>query len=153
MPYSVKRFRFRLQTLLNIEENRERQSQIAFTKAVHELRQEEAVLASYQQEQQEAQGTMLQEIRQGASPRQLNAYDAYFGDLKERMKAQQARIAEAGKKAEEAQQELAERTKQRKILEKLRERARKAYDEETRQVENTFLDEVGAVMSARKMME
>ena len=153
MPYSVKRFRFRLQTLLSIEQNKEKQAQVTFKNAIDELRHQEALLAQLQEEYRLTQQAMLKDIQWGTSPQQLSAYDAYFNNLKSQMEEQQGRIAEAETAVETTRQELNERTKQRKILEKLRERAKESYDEEFRKVESTLMDEVGNSMTIRKMNE
>lgn len=149
MPYTVKRFRFRLQTLLNIEQNKEKQAQIAFSRAVQELRRQEETLARQEAEYRREQGAMAEAIRSGRSPRHLASYDALFQALKHRMQEQQQRIAQAKEAAEAARQELAERTRQRKILEKLKENAVAEYKEEVRHVEIATLDEVGNSMAIR----
>jgi flagellar FliJ protein len=150
MPYTVKRFRFRLQTLLNIEQNKEKQAQIAFQKAITELRRQRQVLADQEYEYQREQRAMAQAIRRGTSPQELSAYDLFFTGLKARMEEQKQRIAQADQAVEEARKELAERTKQRKIMEKLREKAQAAHDEEARRVETAMFDEVGTSLSFRK---
>jgi flagellar FliJ protein len=150
LPYSAKKFSFRLQTLLNIEENKERQAQQAFKKAIEEQRRQEAILEQQKEEMVRSQQAMLNDIQQGAAPQQLAAYDAYFHGLVEQMDAQQKRIAEAAQAAETARQHLAECSKKKKTLEKLKETALENYNDEVRKVENTLMDEIGSVMVARK---
>ena len=150
MPYSVKKFSFRLQTLLNIEENKEKQAQQAFQKAIEEQRRQEAILEQQREELIRSQQAMLNDIQQGAAPQQLAAYDAYFHSLIEQMDAQQQRIKEATQSAETARRHLAVCSKKKKTLEKLRENAWENYNDEVRKVENTLMDEIGSVMAVRK---
>lgn len=151
MPYSIKRFRFRLQALLNIEENKEKQAQIAFQKAMDELKHQEAILVEQEDEYRQGQEAMARDIQRRATPQALSFYDAYFNGLKAQMAGQRGRIAEAEKGAESARQELTARTKQRKILDKLKERAKEEYDEESRKVGVAMMDEVGTSLTIRKM--
>jgi flagellar FliJ protein len=153
MPYSIKRFRFRLQALLNIEKNREKQAQIAFQKAMNALRRQEAILEQQEQEYRRGQEAMAKDIQRRATPQALSSYDIYFNGLKRWMEDQRRCIAEAEKAVEAARKELAERTKKRKILDKLRERKKGEHDEESRKVEVSMMDEIGSSMTIRKMAE
>lgn len=153
MPYAVKRFRFRLQALLNIERNREKQAQIAFQRAASKLQREQAVLAQQEAEFKTEQAAMAAAIRRGASPHELSAYELFFAGLEKQMEAQRDRIKEAETALESARKEMIQRTKQRKILEKLKERAKEAYDEEVRHIEVNLLDEVGTTMIIQKSKE
>lgn len=150
MPYSVKKFSFRLQTLLNIEKNKEKQAQQAFQKAIEEQRRQEAILEQQKSEMIRSQQAMRNDIQQGAAPQQLAAYDAYFHRLMVQMDAQQKSIEEAARAAETARRHLAECSKKKKTLEKLEENALENYNDEVRKVENTLMDEIGSVMVARK---
>lgn len=143
MPYSVKRFRFRLQPLLNIEQNREKQAQRTFQRALAECRREQELLAQQEQEFAQEQQALARAIQPGATPQLLRAYELFFFGLKARMAVQRQRSAAAEQAAETARQELAARTKQRKVLEKLKEKALAAYQEEVRRIEMGLLDEVG----------
>jgi len=153
MPYSIKRFRFRLQTLLNIEKNREKQAQIAFQKAAQALRRQEAILAEQEEEYRRGQEAMAKDIQRRMTPQALGAYDVYFNGLKRWMAEQRVRIAEAEKAVAAARKELEERTKKRKILDKLRERKKEEYDEESRKVEVSMMDEIGSSITIRKMAQ
>ncbi len=149
MPYSVQKFSFRLQTLLNIEENKEKQAQQAFQKAIEEQRRQEAILVQQEQEFADGQQAMLTDIQQGAPPQRLASYDAYFHGLQARMDKQRSLIQEAAQTAETARRELAEQSKKKKTLEKLKENAWESYNEEVRKVDNTLMDEIGSTMAAR----
>ncbi|MDP6361464.1 MAG: flagellar export protein FliJ, partial [Planctomycetota bacterium] len=119
-------------------------------KAIEEQRRQEAILEQQQQELIRSQQAMLNDMQQGAAPQQLAAYDAYFHSLIEQMEAQQQRIKEATQAAETARQHLAECSKKKKTLEKLKENAWENYNDESRKVENTLMDEIGSVMAVRK---
>jgi flagellar FliJ protein len=151
MPYTVKRFRFRLQSLLHIEQSRERQAQIAFQKALGDLRRQQETLARQEEEFRIEQEGMAAAIRRGTSPQELFAYEQFFTGLKARMDAQRALIAQAEQAVETARKELVERTKKRKILERLKEKAKEQHSEESRHVEIAVLDEVGTSMTFQKL--
>lgn len=123
-----------------------------FQRAVTELSQQEQVLAGMQSEYESEQQAMAEAMQGRALPLELAAYDVVFRNLSDRMEEQRERIELAEQALEEAREALAERSKQRKVMEKLRENAKETYDDEARRIEINDLDEVGTSITIRNKM-
>ncbi len=121
-------FHFRFQALLNYRQQLEDMLELRFAMALQRLQQEQARLDGLQQERERQLAELMGQRRAGtlAVADILQAVH-YLRVLSERITEQEALVAEATAAAEAARQELVEMMKERKILEKLREKDRGVF--------------------------
>lgn len=116
-------FHFRFQTLLNYKQQLEDMLELRFTIALQHFQQEQARLEALQRDREQQLATLAEQQRQGALPvAEILQTTAYLHVLHARIQEQEQRVAEAAAAAEAARQELVAMMKERKILEKLREK-------------------------------
>ncbi|MBR6326683.1 MAG: flagellar export protein FliJ [Lachnospiraceae bacterium] len=136
------RFRFRLQNILNIKLKMETQARQEFANARKALDREEEHLAMLQRRGEEIQreGVELRSgvldfhaIRDNETGRMLN---------EQRIREQQIVIKRAGAVLEKARQNLEDAIKERKIYERLRERAFDEFMVEENRAESKVIDEL-----------
>ena len=141
----MKRFRFRLQRILDIREQirDELRQELVRKNQVrdHELR----VLAELEQESLRAM------IREGGtySASELVMFGDYRLRLKLRIEEQQGRVAVAMQEAEEAMARYVEASKEAKALEMLRQKRKAEYDEQALKEEGAQLDELAVQRAPR----
>lgn len=147
-----KRFRYNLATVLKVREIREKQAQEAFNEAEKALAEEERK----EKEIKEFQAGKYLELREMMQSGKI-------GDMQEimlrkahleRLKEQVARQVEAREKAEkvveEKREDLIKAVKEKKIMEKDKEKKREAWRKLMDKEEGKFLDDISGVGFERK---
>jgi len=146
----MKRFKFRLQKLLEVRRLKEDALRQELARAQEAVRREKAVLERLTA----ARGATIDALRAnvgGALDVQwIAAYHGYLGFLARRIEEQRAVVDRAAREEVRKREALIAARRARKVVEKLRERAYARYREEVSRAEQAFLDEVGTMRYARK---
>jgi flagellar FliJ protein len=144
----VKRFRFKLEKVLDLRAHRERETEIALGKAMGALSLIERNLEVLAREQ-------LRAGKERFSPEygtaEILARDLYIRRLDETQDRLLKDAAAAELTVEEARDEYLEASRDRKVLDKLKEKRRREYDKarEDGEIKNT--DDISGGASARQM--
>ena len=137
------KFRFRLQKVLEVKRHKEEELQRALALTRRTLKKECSTLETLQIEQH----TRFREVeRRGTgeidiTEMQLNA--SYLEGLTQRIVDQQTMIRQLREEEERRRSSLLEASKEKKILEELRDRKYVVFRAEMDQAEQVFLDEIG----------
>jgi flagellar FliJ protein len=150
----MKKFRFRLQKVMEYKEEIEKQRKLDLSKAKQRLYDEEEKLKRLQY-QDSAYRKQIQEKGKAEriDPREMDLYYQYLKALHVQMKHQNGCIIEAKEVMEEKRKILLEATKERKILEKLKEKKHVEYNSDTARRERFVLDDVTSTAFARRRIE
>lgn len=142
----MKRFRFRLQRILDIREQIRDEARQELGRRNAELAHEQGVLRGLEQE--------LAGLHQGAdgivTAGELVLKGAYAVRVQKLIEQQYVRIEEARKLVLVAQERYIQANKDAKALEKLKEKKRETYDQEMLKEETDRLDEVATQRAATK---
>jgi len=142
----MKRFRFRLQRVLNYRETVREEKKRLLLLARQEQAQREEVLRTLEQEEREnllTVGTVL-------SVDQVYMQGLFAASLQERITQQRLAIVEAEQRVQEALTAYIEAAKESEALKTLRTKRREVYDEEVRREDEKSLDELATQRSARR---
>jgi len=146
----VKRFRFRLQKLVEVRRLKEDALRQELARAQEALERERAVLGKLAG----ARGATLEELRASVGGRLdvewIAAYHRYLGFLAHRIREQGAVVDRLAREEAAKREALIAARRARMVVEKLKERAYARYREEIGRMEQAFLDEVGTIRYARK---
>lgn len=136
------RFRYRMQSILNITNQMEMQSRMEYAAAQEGLRRAQDYMDTLHKER-------LYYVEEGAKMREhdLNVIDMRentraIEHTDEKIKAQKSVISENEKKVEEAREKLKEVMIKRKTYEKLREKAFEEFLKEEKEKESREVDEL-----------
>jgi flagellar protein FliJ len=138
----MKAFRFRLQAVLTLREQAE---QVAQQRCARAYAAVESALTRVQSVEAEVDATeQAHRAQLAAGPRagQLDQLQLYAGLLHERCRQLARELAEARRRADDAQRQLLLATQQREALERLRGRQRRAHDYQAARGEQQTLDEL-----------
>jgi len=145
----MKKFNFRLQTVLKLRQQEEDQKK----RAVGELNAEINDLQRQALEMAEdvsLQGKILRPYIQGSvNVNWVGLYQGYVTYLRHSISSKIDEVGRVQQRLQEARRELAEAAKQTKILEKLRERQRSRYDRAVKKIEVNEMDEIGSKVQWR----
>jgi flagellar FliJ protein len=119
------KFKFQLQTLLNIRNQQEENLKNELGKAVQRLEKEKAELHRLNFSKDRLIMEFNEKSRKTTVER-LKEYNAYISVLSEKIKYQKENVNSASKNVDKVREELIKAVKDRKILDKLKE---KKYDE------------------------
>jgi flagellar FliJ protein len=139
----MRRFVFSLQKVLEYRQRLEEQAIRAFAEAQAQLMHEQAVLHKLLIEREEC--LRCSHRRQHLSVELLAVEQTYLSALEERIEQQRQRVAEAEKVLEEKRQALIEAQRERKTLERLREKQYEEWRQEWLRTEQKALDELATV--------
>lgn len=146
----MKAFEFRLQTKLDITERQEDIARVEVAERQKAYQSAVDKLESLIQHMEDLHG-MLRQKNNGSLPvQEVIAVKEYQGVLKERISYQRKVVKQAESELEEAQQVLLEIMKERKTLDRLREREYFEYLCEVMRQEQNQIDEVAIVQYIRK---
>ncbi|MCS6948885.1 MAG: flagellar export protein FliJ [Armatimonadota bacterium] len=136
----MRRFEFSLQQVLEYRQRREEQMLRAFAEAQAQLAHERSVLDRLLTEREaclyrsQRQNRLTIEI--------LTVEQNYLSALEERIEVQRERVAQAERTLEERRQALIEAQRERKALERLREKQYEQWRQEMLRAEQKALDEL-----------
>jgi len=150
----MKKFRFRLQKVMEYKEEIEKQRKLELSKAKQRVYDEEEKLKRLQRRDSVCRKQIQEKgTAERIDPREMNLYYQYLKVLHVQMKHQNGCILEAKEVMEEKRKILLEATKERKILEKLKEKKHVEYNLDIARRERFVLDDVTSTAFARRRIE
>ena len=145
----MKRFRFRLETLLKFRKLQEEQAQINLAEAMDRLRQERERLMALEQTLAVNTDVLRQCQQEGSTVEILKLYQNYLDKIKRDIVAQKAVVARADEHHRNCLRLMEDAMKKRKVVENLKERRRQQHEEEELREEQGLLDEMGIQLYTR----
>jgi len=146
-------FRYRMQNILNVKFQLEEQARMDFGQAVQRLNEEEEKLvalydrkASYQDKAKELLNSALDILEISANKEAIIRMEEYILRQKER-------IEEAKQLVEAARRKLTEAIQERKIHEKLKEKAFEEFLQEENRKEKKEIDELTSYTYGQKLVQ
>ena len=136
------KFKFEMANILSLKENIATQKEQEFGKAVQLLVAEQKKLDDLEKNKSDAMAYLRGEMGIKIQPAEFQRTQVYVEFLKEKIKEQKEVIKRALQFVEHKRYELIEATKEKKMLEKLKEKKFEAYTEEEKQAEGKTVDEV-----------
>lgn len=144
----MRRFRFRLQRLLELKAHAEREWELRLARITGECLELESRLASNRCLRIEALAYGRSEGLQGYDT--LRMREMYIVRLDHEFGQLQETLTEKRRKQDEVRADYLVASKERKILDRLQERRAHEYYREQRKEEHLFLDELGTVSAAHR---
>ncbi len=144
---AMRRFEFSLQKVLDYRQRREEQAISAFAEAQAKLMHEQAVLRKLLIDREEC--LRRSPRHQHLEVEMLGVEQTYLSALEGRIEAQRERVAEAEKVLEEKRQALMQAQRERKALERLREKHHEQWRQEMLRIEQKALDDLATARSVR----
>lgn len=146
----MKKFQFRLETLLKFRRMQKEQAQLKLAQAVQRLLAERERLVDLEKVLNENISRFRDTQNQMMTIETLKNYQAYFNKIRENIKVQNIRIDEAQIVQQECLNELQKAVKSCEAVEKLRVKRMLQYQAEALSEEQKFLDELGLQIYVRR---
>ena len=148
----MKRFKFRLQTVHNLREQRRDEAERALIKAAAEVTAGEAALAELQRQRATAETKMARATGQIYAEELALQLD-YLEFLAQRERALQARVAELEQQREAARENALKAARDAEVTSQLKQRQIERHQAESALAEQNFLDEMAANIVRRGVEE
>ena len=147
----MKKFRFKLETLLKVTRMNKEKAQVALATATKEVEEARAVLQVYLQEMAQGHRDYDELTREGKtiSLGRLMTFNSFFNWKREQIEAQQHTIMEKQAVRQQKMHELIAVMNKLKSIEQLREKRFQQYMSEALQEEQKQLDEIGGQLFFR----
>lgn len=145
----MKRFHFRLESVLSYRKALETARQEELVAARHRLQQQIDCLNALKNHREQLFHSARQQRLQGVHVCQEELVELYLQNLEIRMLDQEERIREAQEVVDRCLQAVIEAMKERKALEQLKERHREAYLAEAGREDMAVLDEMASLRANR----
>jgi flagellar FliJ protein len=136
-------YRFNLQVLLDYRKRIEEGLQIECSHIQKELESERQVLLSCQQEKVRYEEELAEKESREVNLQESVLYRDYLRGMRKKIEVLKNQVATKKVELDNKQEELLAATKNRKVLEKLKEKHTKEFLHELEKKERTFIDEVG----------
>ena len=148
----MKKFRFKLETLLGVTRRKKEDAERLFAEATRKLEEERARLTELLEEMQRVQAEYKEQTQEGKriSVGRLMTYTSYVNWKREQIEAQQQAIMQAQAERQKRLKELLELMSKLKSIEQLKEKRWQQYKEEVLFEESKQLDEIGLQLYMRK---
>lgn len=140
----MKAFRFPLQAILTLRQQREQEAQRHYARKLQAVETAQRNLAATRRELQHLAEEHQLRLRQGAQSHDLRRLDLYRHVLNDRLTRLQQELATARKAAERAWLALVQATQNRQALDQYRHKLRRAYDYALARSEQRLLDDLAA---------
>lgn len=146
------RFRYSMQSILDIKEKMESQARQEFASARTALGREENILSQLQQrrEQYELQAIEMQQKGKTLDLKQMKESRLAIANMDEKINSQKVRVKAAENQLEVVRNQLTEVIMERKTHEKLKEKAYLAFLEEEKKKEGKSIDELTSYVHGQK---
>ncbi len=135
-------YRFKLQVLLEYRRRVEEGLQIELSRILANLENAKQVLFSCQREKAYYEEELARKESKEITLHESIMYRDYLRGIRNKIKLQRERITAIRGELDKKQAELLTATKQRKVMEKLKEKQGKKFLEEVQRKEGMFIDEV-----------
>ncbi len=136
------KFVFKLQPVLNIKKQIEDSLKIQLGKAVQALEAEKELLRELESEKKRCMAEVGAEVSGGVKADKLKNYNAYISFIKQKISRQCEMVKSAQEIVDKYREELTDMMKERKMLEKLREKQYEEYLKEVKKKEQKDIDEI-----------
>lgn len=135
------KFKFKLQTLLNVKIQMEKSVKNDLGKATFRYEEEKRILEDIERTIQQEMENINQMVGKGVFVGKLKEYNSFLGMLKNKAWDQKENINKAREIVDRYREELIKAVKEREILEKLRDKKYIEYQKEQLQEEQKINDE------------
>lgn len=146
----MKKFQFRLETLLKYRRMQKEQAQLNFSRALQTLSEEKNKLTGLNQQLNQCFDTFKDSQHQAISIEKLKNYNIYIDKIKKGIKEQSERVNNAEMALQDCQEQLQKEIKNCEVVEKLKSHRLLQYQSEVLSEEQKFLDELGLQNFVRK---
>ena len=136
-------YRFNLQVLLDYRKRIEEGFQIELSLIQRELENARQALLSSQQEKTHYEEELAEREAREVNLQESILYRDYLRGIRKKIQEQRDRVASIKIEFDKKQEELLAAMKNRKVLEKVKEKHAKEFREELQKQERAFVDEVG----------
>jgi flagellar FliJ protein len=144
----MKCFKFGLEKILELREYREQETEIELGRAVGALTRIEHTISDLEEERSR---TSSEQLAPGRGTREILAFDRYIMRLDHTKKKLMEDAALAERKVEEAREVYLEASRDRKILDTVKEHRQKEYRKRMFAEETKILDDLASGVKARKL--
>lgn len=138
----MQKFKFKMESILNLKNRIAEQKELEFAKALAVVENEKILLAHYNKNKTDTLDHFKTEIDNKISPIEFKVIINYLEFTNNNIHYQKGAIAKAEKTAEKKRLELVEATKERKMLDKLKENKYEIFLEDGKKQEQKQIDEV-----------
>jgi flagellar protein FliJ len=145
-------FKFRYEALLGYRQHLKEKAEIEYSQARQKLKHLKDTLSGYQDELDVTRNELARCLREKTDSITIKNYSGYIGTLKLWIAIKEAEIAKAEKLAAERLENLLDRTKKFKIIEKLKEKDFKKWEKKLNILEQKQLSEVGVLRHRREFL-
>ncbi len=141
----MKSYKFSMESILNLRENKEKNTMENLAKVQNQLETQKAILKDLIMEEKKikSNGTKFKDIHE------LRHHNLYKEEIEEKISKQDELIDKTNIKLEEVRRELIEAQKERKIMEKLKEKDMDNYINNMKHLEQKELDEIAVLKYAQ----
>lgn len=148
----MKKFRFKLETLLGVTRRKKEDAERRFAEATRVLEEARAKLTEYLQDMQKVQAEYAEQTKEGKriSVGRVMTFTSYVNWKRQQIEQQQQTILEAQTVRQQRLKELLEMMSKLKAIEQLKEKRLQQYKDEIQFEENKMLDEIGLQLYMRK---
>lgn len=147
------KFKFNLQTVLKLKEQLEQNAKNNLGKATKVLEQEEKALEELFVYKEELIKSFKEKSKQGTNVQELINHNNYLLKLNKRIKNQNQNVDIARRNVDKQRQVLVEASREKKVLEKLREKKFEEYMKEEYKKEQKITDEIVSYKYSQKDSE
>lgn len=137
------KFKFKLETVLKVKIRVEELRQKEFRLAEIQRDQAHRQLLQRQAEVTQTLDNFREDLKRRIDVREAVNYDRFLRWQNKQVELAAAHLEQCERQVTEARNKLIEASKERQILEKLKEKAYETYQLEEQRLENKFLDELG----------
>lgn len=149
----MKKFTYRMQSLLDISYKIEEQAKIGFANAQARLTEEEKKLRDLQVKRMAYEQKMREAMKEELNLQEIRLCKVGIEKAKEEIKLQVVQVQLAGRLLEEAREKLGEAMVERKTHEKLREKKFEEYMQEYNAEESKEIDQLVSYTFGQKIVE
>ncbi|MBQ4422280.1 MAG: flagellar export protein FliJ [Schwartzia sp.] len=148
----MKKFRFKLETLLGVTRRKKEDAERRFAEATRALEEARAKLTEYLQDMQKVQAEYAEQTKAGKriSVGRVMTFTSYVNWKRQQIEQQQQVILEAQNMRQQRLKELLGMMSKLKAIEQLKEKRLQQYKDELLFEENKMLDEIGLQLYMRK---
>lgn len=148
----MKKFKFQLETLLNVTRRKKDDAEMAFAEVSRRLEQHRARLQELLQELQAGQKEYTEMTSEGRTVKVgvITTYNNFFNWKREQIEQQQQLILQTMQERQQKLKKLMELITYLKSIEQLKEKRLREYNEAALAEEQKFLDEIGLQLHMRQ---
>lgn len=149
----MKKFQYRLQSILKIKEHIEKERQKDFAAVAQQVQNQMQTLEQIKQEKSSTCDRQRRSTRKTISLAEMLVYTRYLVKLKRDRITGNEMLKAFNKKAEEKRAKLVVAAKERKIYQKLKEKRKEDFDKEAEAVARKESDEIAANAFRQKIQK